>query len=626
VGVLKTGDTIGDWRVVAPLGRGGMGAVYRCRHALSERIEAAVKVLEPTSISGARERFIREAEALHALRHPAIVRIAGFGQDTKSDLLFLAMELVEGEDFDKLIARGAFPSARIGPIFAALADGLAYAHSRGVVHRDLKPANLMLQADGSPVLLDFGIAVQQGQDRLTQEGVVPGTVAYAAPEQVRGRGDQDPALCDLYALGQVLCECASGRYTFARDPEVSDHRRSVQILRAKLSIQPLDPGPEVEPAVRALVRSATAPEPEHRGPPLAAWSTALGGRAALPALRDAPAESEARDPDEATALLAAPRADVRASLPPDLALPTQDDLDLGSLRAIDGETLGDGTVTSTAVRRRRAVGVAAGTAAVIVGLGSVGLAVVLAIGVVLWFGALADEVVPVWPGDEPALAEPEFRLSDVLDFQDVDVAEIMSEAERREVVPPVSAPAAPAPARKVVSQALAGEARLVVAADIPAAVWINGVHERDSPAVFRLPAGRYEVELRPATGEPRRFAVLLRPDDHVRRIWSFPKSEWRSFDGGVDPTGLPARPPIADAEDRFLALAATRECLAEPWGPSAPSRFTLVVVPDGSVVADGLTGELRGTAFDDCLKAAARQLQFRPSVAGATATVSVPGR
>ena len=84
-----------------------MGSVYRCRHALSARIEAAVKVLKPTDRAGSRERFIREAEALHSLRHPAIVRIAGFGQDADTGLMWIAMELVHGDTFERLIQRGA---------------------------------------------------------------------------------------------------------------------------------------------------------------------------------------------------------------------------------------------------------------------------------------------------------------------------------------------------------------------------------------------------------------------------------------------------------------------------------------------------------------------------------------
>jgi hypothetical protein len=607
--VLNPGDTIGDWQIVLPLGRGGMGAVYRCRHALSQRIEAAVKVLEPTPLSGARERFIREAEALHALRHPAIVGISGFGEDARTGLLFLAMELVGGEDFDRLLQRGAFPRERVGEIFASLADGLAYAHRRGVAHRDLKPANLMLRGDGSPVLVDFGIAVQEGRDRLTQEGVVPGTVAYAAPEQVTAAGRHDAAMADVYALGQVMCECLTGSFTFPRPPDVDDHRRSIQILRAKLKIQALDPGHEAPPRLRELVRTATAPDPGRRGPPLDRWGRILAGGVA-----DEPEES-------ATALLAAPARGPRSEpiLPLDLALPTGDDLVLGAPDADLGT--GDGSRTGTAVRRRRAVGVAALSATLVVAAGAAVVVAALVVGAALVWGGLRDDGAVAWTLDEAPEAHEGFPLGDILEAPDLELAELEAEAERREIRPQVPSPA-PTGAARGAPRAPVGEARLVVAADVPAAVWVDGAYVRDSPTVLRLPAGAYGIELRPADGAPRAFRVSLEPGESVRRIWSFPQGEWRSFDGGVDPVGLPSRPPVGDAESRMNASPATRACLAQA-SVGEPLPFTLAIVPDGTVVADGLTGDLRGSPLDECLKGAARALTFRPSVLGAGVTVRV---
>ncbi len=616
--MLNPGDTIGDWQIVLPLGRGGMGAVYRCRHALSHRIEAAVKVLEPTTVSGARERFIREAEALHQLRHPAIVRITGFGQDARTGLLFLAMELVQGEDFDKLLSRGAFPRDRAAEIFAALADGLAYAHSRGVAHRDLKPANLMLQADGSPVLLDFGIAVQEGRDRLTQEGVVPGTVAYAAPEQVLAAGRTDPAIADVYALGQVFQECLTGRFVFDRGAEIDDHRRSVKILRAKMKMAPLDPGPAFAPRIRDLVRTATAPEPTRRGPPLAAWSGVLrrGGLLASDANDDVDLPEES-----ATALLAAPVAAPPRSpaLPLDLAMPTGEESPLDPL-SLESETLPDESRTGTGVRRRRAVGLAAVSAAAVIAVGALSLIAVVAVGVAAWF-ASSSEQAAAFLIEEPAPPTEDFRLGDVLEADPVDVAEIEAEAARREVRPAVVAPVGGGGSRPRAA-APAGEGRLVVAADTAAAVWVDGSYVRESPTVLRLPAGRYEVELRGPDGASRRFTAAVRPDESVRRIWSFKLGEWRSFEGGVDPAGLPARPATGDVGVRLEGMSATRACLdAHPVEGAV--TFTLVVVPDGSVVADGLTGALRGTPLDTCLKEVARTLTFKPSVSGAAVTVTL---
>lgn len=610
--MLKPGDMIGDWRILRPLGQGGMGSVYRCRHGLSERIEAAVKVLEPSGIPGERERFIREAEALHALRHPAIVRITGFGTDAGTGLPFLAMELVEGDDFDRLITQRRFPRHRAAEIFSTLADGLAYAHGRGVFHRDLKPANLMLQADGAPVLLDFGIAVQVGQDRLTQEGVVPGTIAYAAPEQLREGVALDPVLCDLYALGQVFCECMTGELTYPRDPKVRDHQRSVQILRAKLKLEPLDPGPSAPPSIRDLVRSSTVPDPARRGPPFAQWGAVLAGQP-LPNA----------EPEEATVLGVAPTAgSLRrprpvgpSGLPLDVALPGQPP-EVGSLG--DVETVPEGRVTSTAVRRRRTVGVMVGSAGAVLVFG---LTFLLTLAV----GGAALVLSMGWGAAEPVEPVQTFRLGDVLteDLTELDDLRTLEAQEEITEEPLAVAPARPPPRRAAQADtAEAGETKLVVASDLPSVVYVNGERVKNSPLIIRMEPGGYQIELKAAGDRSRSFPVWLRPGEVTRRIWSFEEGEWRSFEGGVDPKGLAARPPISGVSQRLSSLPATRDCVADA-GLTEPVKLSLVIVPDGTVVAEGLQGAHRGTSLDHCLKRAARELSFRPSLAGAALSVEV---
>lgn len=610
--MLHPGDTIGDWQIVLPLGRGGMGAVYRCRHLLSERIEAAVKVLEPTSVHGSRARFIREAEALHALRHPAIVRLTGFGEDARTGLLFLAMELVAGEDFERLLHRGAFPRERASQIFAALASGLDYAHSRGVVHRDLKPGNLMLQADGSPVLLDFGIAVQQGRDRLTQEGVVPGTVAYASPEQLVDGVEPNPKLADVYALGQVLCECVRGEVTYPLDPSVNDHQRSLQILRTKMKIGPLDPGAGVRPAVRELVRTATAPDPSRRGPPLAEWPAIL--------TRSEGREPSAADEDQ-TALQAAPGSAGRSSdaLPLDLALPGEP-----APRLTDAETVTQLSLTGTAVRIRRTVGWVVGSAGLVVVVGVVAVGVVAAVALGLWWAGLPGQGSSTWPAIDEEPPPPAFRLGDVLELDARDLEDIEAEAERRASAGQASrdtrSPASPVrPARTASAE---GEVRLVLAADMPATIWIDGEERRESPTVLRLSPGRYRVELRARDGARRTFPVTLRVGEVTRRIWSFADGEWRSFEGGIDGAGLPRRPALGSAQARLQRADATQACFAGVED-AAPVRFSFVVVPDGTVVADGVQGATRGDDLDRCLRDAVRQLSFEPSATGAAVTVEL---
>src|SRR5207245_8729462 len=154
--VLRTGERVGDWIVEAPLGEGGMGAVYRVHSALTRRLMAALKAMKPSAEADARARFVREAEALSALRHPAIVRVMGFSEDPERDLLYIVMELAVGETLRARLQRGPMEVPEALATFVPLAQGLDHAHSTGVFHRDLKPSNVILSRDGTPRLVDFG--------------------------------------------------------------------------------------------------------------------------------------------------------------------------------------------------------------------------------------------------------------------------------------------------------------------------------------------------------------------------------------------------------------------------------------------------------------------------------------
>jgi eukaryotic-like serine/threonine-protein kinase len=218
---LASGTRLGPYEIVAPLGAGGMGEVYR---ALDSRLgrQVALKVL-PSELAGdpARiERFRREARTVAALNHPHIVTIHSV--EEAGGVHFLTMELVEGQPLDRLVPSGGLPIEKLLALAVPLADALAAAHEKGIVHRDLKPANVMVTLDGRVKVLDFGLArvdesAAPGADAetmvRTSEGVVMGTVPYMSPEQVEGRPIDHRT--DVFSLGVMLHELATGARPFA---------------------------------------------------------------------------------------------------------------------------------------------------------------------------------------------------------------------------------------------------------------------------------------------------------------------------------------------------------------------------------------------------------------------------
>ncbi len=238
-------ERLGDFRLLRRLGGGGMGVVYLATQESLGR-EVALKLVRPETLyfPGARERFRREAEAVARLQHQNIVPVFTVGEE--KGIPFFAMERVHGCSISQVIARlaGKAPGSLTGKNFAAAVDAclrengalspsdppvaenafgrswveacfrvaleaaeaLVHAHARGVLHRDMKPSNLMVTADGRVRLVDFGLAVLVGSDRITRTGTQLGSVAYMAPEQVRGQADQVGVRSDVYSLGATLYE------------------------------------------------------------------------------------------------------------------------------------------------------------------------------------------------------------------------------------------------------------------------------------------------------------------------------------------------------------------------------------------------------------------------------------
>ena len=231
---LLAGTKLGVYELIAPLGAGGMGEVWRARDTRLQR-EVAIKVL-PDLLAGEPERLARltrEAQTLAALNHPNIAHIHGL--EESGGVRALVMELVDGDDLSVLIARGPMPCAEALPIARQIADALEAAHEQGIIHRDLKPANVKVRRDGTVKVLDFGLAkimdpVTGGPGgrsgaslansptltaQATQAGMILGTAAYMSPEQARGRTVDRRA--DIWAFGAVLYEMLTGRRAFEGD-------------------------------------------------------------------------------------------------------------------------------------------------------------------------------------------------------------------------------------------------------------------------------------------------------------------------------------------------------------------------------------------------------------------------
>jgi serine/threonine protein kinase/Flp pilus assembly protein TadD len=217
------GKTLGHYQILALIGRGGMGEVYRARDTRLDR-DIALKVL-PSDVAAdpARlERFQREARTVAGLNHPHIVTLHSV--EEARGVHFITMELVDGQPLDTLLAAAELPIRKVIEIGVAVADALAAAHEKGIVHRDLKPANVMITRDGRAKVLDFGIAKTAPHDLgvtqsspLTRDGMVMGTVPYMSPEQVRGgRVDQRS---DIFSLGTVLYQLITGTLPFHGDYE-----------------------------------------------------------------------------------------------------------------------------------------------------------------------------------------------------------------------------------------------------------------------------------------------------------------------------------------------------------------------------------------------------------------------
>ena len=213
------GRTVGHYRILERLGGGGMGVVYKAEDLTLDRT-AALKFLPPelTRDENAKRRFVREAQAASALDHPNICGIHEI-DEAPDGALFICMTCYDGETLDKTLQHGPLPVDDAIRIVKKVAEGLAKAHSNGIIHRDIKPANIMVTRDGEVKILDFGLAKLRGTTKITRTGKTMGTFVYMSPEQVKG-GDVDPR-SDIFSLGVVLYQLLANRLPFDGDHEAA---------------------------------------------------------------------------------------------------------------------------------------------------------------------------------------------------------------------------------------------------------------------------------------------------------------------------------------------------------------------------------------------------------------------
>jgi serine/threonine protein kinase len=269
---LTSGTKLGPYEILAPLGAGGMGEVYRAKDTRLNRI-VAIRVL-PASLSSDEDRlrrFEQEARSVAALNHPNILAVHDIG--TCDSVPFMVCELLEGETLRERLSGGVLSSKRAIELATQVAQGLAAAHEKGIIHRDLKPENIFLTNDGRVKILDFGLAkvARSGSEAnggmqtltservsLTEAGQVLGTAGYMSPEQVRGAAVDHRS--DIFAFGAIFFEMVSGTRAFRRDT-------AAETMTAILKEDPpelTEINRSISPALERIVRHCLEKNPDQR--------------------------------------------------------------------------------------------------------------------------------------------------------------------------------------------------------------------------------------------------------------------------------------------------------------------------------------------------------------------------
>ena len=263
---INSGTKLGPYEILAPLGAGGMGEVYRARDTRLDR-SVAIKILPAafSSDTDRLQRFQQEARALSSLNHPNLLAIFDVGR--QDDFHYLVSELLEGETLRQRLNSGPLSARKALDHAVQLANGLANAHENGIVHRDLKPENIFITKGGRAKILDFGLAKQAADTggnsatmtgAVTQPGVILGTIGYMSPEQVRGQTAD--ARSDIFSFGAILYEMLAGQRAFQGDSAIDTMNAILKHDAPEISAEDKNISPSTERMIRRCLEKA----PEER--------------------------------------------------------------------------------------------------------------------------------------------------------------------------------------------------------------------------------------------------------------------------------------------------------------------------------------------------------------------------
>jgi serine/threonine-protein kinase len=294
-------NKLGRYNLVAELGRGAMGVVYRAEDPLLNRTVAIKTILlmdDPAARAEYEARFFQEAKAAGGLNHPNLITIHDIGRE--GGVAYMAMELLEGTELREMMAKGRLPLPFALDVVAQVADGLAHAHEHGVVHRDIKPANIMIMRDRRAKIMDFGIARVRVSDIRTQTGAILGSPKYLSPEQAAGQPTD--FRCDIFSLGVVLHELAAGEPPFS----ASSVAQLLQQITTATPRPPSAANPSLPAVLDLIVAKALEKQPDGRYQSAAEFAADVRAcLAQLPARR-----GERSDAVEATLMESPPAAAV----------------------------------------------------------------------------------------------------------------------------------------------------------------------------------------------------------------------------------------------------------------------------------------------------------------------------